>query len=141
MCTAATRRDGDHLGLSISRLMHSGVQGACSAANGAATQNGTVPVLEQQCVISAHHSLFKVSGASPGEVPHVWMHNLYVRLHGASASTYEASDDSAAFHLSGCKAWLTSITVVGLKPSSRGLVVQDSHLYAAGTQPWCSTLA
>eukprot|EP00892_Ulva_mutabilis_P009264 jgi/Ulvmu1/670/UM010_0042.1 len=108
------------------------IRGACPPAKDADdSQSGMVPPSDQQCVISARHSLFTVSAESPGDVARVWMHNLYVRLHGAGASVFDGSDDSAAIMLSGSQAWLTSVTVVGLKASARALTLAGTDLYVA----------
>lgn len=62
----------------------------------------------------------------------VWMHNLYLRLQEAGARSGDGPDESAALQFNGTQAWLTSVAVVGMTPSSRGLSLVNSNLYAAG---------
>lgn len=118
------------------------VQGACTSPAAGQTPPGIDParLREEQCVIDGQDSLFAVRAADTGDIPEVWMHNLYLRLLGPAAQSPAGTDDSAALQLNGSQTWLTSITVVGTKPSSRGLSLTASDLYAAGTTPPPSVL-
>lgn len=110
------------------------VQGQCTspASEEQLSRNTTAEIRHQQCVIDGPHSLFSVRASTTGTAPEVWMHNLYLRLQEADARSGDGSDESAAFQFNGTRAWLTSITVVGMTPSSRGLSLTSSNIYAAG---------
>lgn len=79
--------------------------------------------------------LFSVKGAASGDRAQVWMHNLFLRLQGPEEAGEDASDESAAIELTASQAWLTSVSVVGMTPATRGLSLNASDLYAAGVCP------